>query len=406
MTADRQPAAGPDDQSLAIHARDASPNTDPIEVRVTGADPGAAVEFSSSLEDADGDEFTARATFTADDDGVADLTEHAPDDGDWDDAHPMAWLWAMTSDGDAPFARLSGVQRLEVTLRAETDDAETDRTITRVLHDDDIERRDVDADGVVGTLYLPAGDGPHPGVLELHGSGGRRSDGTARLLASQGYAALALTYFDEAHDGLPDELERVPLSYFDDAAAWLRDRPEVRDGRVGVVGASRGAEAALLLGAHYGWPGAVVSYSGSVPWDTPSDEPAWLRDGDPVPHITAEEAPRFADLDEKPVADVVPPVETTNGPVLLLSGGDDRVWDSWRLSEAIAERLRERDFEHRFDHRTYEDCGHLVGTPYAPLGGLDETDRAGGTARGTVRASEDAWPAVLNALEDGLQTKR
>ncbi|MFB6069186.1 MAG: acyl-CoA thioester hydrolase/BAAT C-terminal domain-containing protein, partial [Halobacterium sp.] len=189
------------------------------------------------------------------------------------------------------------------------------------------------------------------------------------------------------------------------AAAWLRDQPDVRDARLGVVGASRGAEAALLLGAHYDWPGAVISYSGSVPWDTPSGEPAWLHDGDVVPHLTAEEAPRFEDLDENPVADVVPPVETTNGPVLLLSGGDDQVWNSRRLSEAVADRLRDRGFEHPFEHRTYDDCGHLIGTPYAPLGGLDETDRAAGTARGTLEAGVDSRPAVLDTLEAGLENR-
>ncbi|MFB6068907.1 MAG: acyl-CoA thioesterase/BAAT N-terminal domain-containing protein, partial [Halobacterium sp.] len=176
MTADRQSAAAPasSSQSLTIHAPGTSPNTDPIEVRVTGAAPGATVALEASLLDDDGDEFSSQATFTASEDGVVDLTEHAPDDGDWTGVEPMAWLWAMTGDGDAPFARLSGSQRVDVTLRAETDDDEATRTVTRILHDDGIERRDVDADGVVGTLYLPADDGPHPGVLELHGSGGRR----------------------------------------------------------------------------------------------------------------------------------------------------------------------------------------------------------------------------------------
>jgi len=406
MTADNHEAVSPRsdaDQHLAIDAPERSPNTDPITVRVTGAEPGATVDVTAVLEDSDGDEFATEATFTADEDGVVDLSEHEPDDGPYEGVEPMGWLWAMSSDTDAPFARLSGLSTLDVTLHAVTEDAEATCTITRVLHDDDIEEHTVDADGIVGTLFVPAGDGPHPGVVELHGSGGRRGTGTAKLLASRGYATLALTYFGDDHDALPDDLERIPLSYVDDAADWLRDQPAVADDEVGLVGSSRGAELALLVGAHYDWVGAVVSYAGSVPWDTPSGEPAWIHDGDVVPHITAEEAPRFEDLDEKPVADVVPPVERTNGPILLLSGGDDGVWNSRRLSEAVADRLRDREFPHDFDHRTYDDCGHLIGTPYAPLAGIDETERAGGTARGTVRASEDAWPAVLEALETGLK---
>ncbi|NIB99689.1 acyl-CoA thioesterase/bile acid-CoA:amino acid N-acyltransferase family protein [Halobacterium sp. R2-5] len=407
MTEDRQSAtsASTTGQPLAIDAPDVSPNDEPVTVRITGAEAGEEVTLTAALEDADGVEFSSQATFTADENGVVDCTEHAPDAGSYHGVEPMGWLWSMTSDADAPFARFGDLRRVDIALRAATDDAEAARTITRVLHDD-VEARPVECDGLVGTLYLPPGDGPYPGVIELHGSGGRRGDGTAKRLASEGYAALALTYFGEKYDGLPDELERIPLSYAGDAADWLRAQSEVEDGRVGLVGASRGAEFALLLAAHCDWVGAVVSYAGSVPWDTPSGEPAWTRDGDPVPHLTAEEAPRFEDLDEHPIADVVPPVENADGPVLLLSGGDDTVWNSRRLSEAVADRLRERGFSHDFEHRTYDDCGHLVGTPYAPLRGIDETDRAGGTARGTARAGENAWPAVLDTLETGLKNER
>jgi len=224
------------------------------------------------------------------------------------------------------------------------------------------------------------------------------SDNGPRRLANKGFATLALHYFGD-HDALPDELEGIPLSYVDAAADWLRDQEAVAGDRLALVGVSRGAELALLLGARREWVGAVVSYSGSVPWDTPSDEPAWLDDGEVVPHITAEKAPRFEALDAKPVADVVPADERTGGPVLLLSGGDDHVWNARRLSEAVAERLREHEFPHEFEHRTYDDVGHYVGTPYAPLGALGDETRQ----RATAHAGEDAWPLVLECLEDGLR---
>jgi dienelactone hydrolase len=407
MTEDEQSAASPRTttaQSLAIDAPDTSANDDPIAVRVTGANPGATVRFEATLEDDDGDEFQSETTFTADDRGVVDLTEHAPDSGSYDGVEPMGWLWSMTTEGDAPFASLSGCQHVDVTLTATTDDAETTTTITRVLFDEDIESYAVDADGVVGTLHVPPGDGPHPGVIELHGSGGRHGDGTAKLLATKGYATLALTYFDEDHDALSDELEHIPLSYADDAADWLRDQPAVAGDRVGLVGSSRGAELALLLAAHYDWVGAVVSYAGSgVPWDTPLDEPAWTHDGEPVPHIVADEHPTNTDLDDRDLESKAPPVENADSPILLLSGQDDNIWNASRLSDVVVDRLDVNDYPHDYDHRTYDDCGHLVGTPYAPVAGIEDVDHAGGTARGTVRASEDCWPAVLDTLEKGLK---
>jgi dienelactone hydrolase len=309
----------------------------------------------------------------------------------------MAWLWSMRPDDeDVQFPALGG-PTFDVTLRAETDDATAETTISRVRWTDDIESRDVDRDGVVATLHEPPGDGPHPVVVDLHGSAGRMSQNGARRLAHHGYATLALDYIGD-HDALPDQIERVPLEYVDRAVAWLRDQPRLDAARVGLVGVSRGAELALLVAARRDYAGCVVSYSGSVPWDTPLDEPAWTDDGEVVPHITADEAPRLEDLDEKPVRDVVPAVETADGPILLLSGGSDPVWNSRRLSDAVADRLRERDFAHDFEHRTYDAVGHYLGTPWVPLGGLGDDDRM----RATAHAGADLWPVVLDYLEQGL----
>jgi dienelactone hydrolase len=405
MTEDRQTPPNPGSastQSLTIDAPSPSRNDESIPIRVRGADPGDTVLSEASLTDDDGIEWSARLQFTAGSDGQVDLTEDAPESGSYDGVEPMGWLWGMGTDGDALFPSFGRHPRVSVHLRAETDDEQTERTITRVMFDDDITERAFEADGLLGTLYLPAGDGPHPSVLELHGAGGRNSDTVAKLLATHGFATLAVEYFGTAQ-ALPDELERIQLSRFDAAVAWLRDLPDVDGDRIGLVGSSRGAELALLLGAHYDWVGAVVSYAGSIPWDTPSDVPAWIHEGGPVPHIAADGAPATTTLDEKPLESAVPPVERTNGPVLLLSGGDDRVWRARRLSERIVDRLDANAFPHEYDHLTYDDVGHLIGTPYVPLSGIDESDRVGGTARATAHAGMDSWPVVLDYLRAGLE---
>jgi dienelactone hydrolase len=386
--------------ALAVDARDCSENTEPIDVQITGAPPNTAVEFTAALQAEDGAEWQSHATFTVDADGTVDLAADSPDAGTWEGAEPMAWLWSMRSQEDVQFPALGG-PTYDVELTAETGEDRVSRTITRVRWDDAITARDVDREGVVGTLYEPPGDGPHPAVVDLHGSAGRMGDGTARHLASEGYATLALSYVGE-QPSLPDDIDRIPLSTLDDAADWLCDQPAVAAERVGLLGVSRGAELALLLAARRDWVGPVVSYSGSVPWDTPLDVPAWLDDGEPVPHLTAEEAPSLEDLDEKPVADVVPAVENADGPILLVSGGKDPVWDARRLSEAVADRLRDHDFPHEFTHLTYDDVGHFIGRPYQPLGELGDFYRQ----RATAHAGEDSWPVVLEYLENGLKQEK
>jgi len=387
----------PTDVPLAIEAPASGPIEESIRIRITGAQPGAPVEFTASLEDDSEHRWRSHAAFMADDSGTVDLARAAPEDGTWSDAEAMAWLWSMQTDADARSAQFDA-PALQITLRAATDTSTASRTIERERYDPDVTSLDVAHDDVVGTLFAPPDGGPAPGLIELHGAGGRRSHGTARRLATHGFTVLSLTYFGD-HPTLPDELANVDLEYVDTAARWLLDHPWVSSDRLGLVGVSRGAELALLLAARRDWPGPIVSYAGSgVPWDTPSDEPAWLDDGDPVPHITADSHPNATALDEKPLADRMPPIEQANGPILLLSGGSDPVWDSRRLSQVVVDRLDDHDFAHDYQHLTFDDVGHLIGIPYSPLSGFGDYEQM----QATAHASEETWPVVLDYLGRGL----
>jgi pimeloyl-ACP methyl ester carboxylesterase len=91
----------------------------------------------------------------------------------------------------------------------------------------------------------------------------------AALLAAHGYPALSLAYFHEP--GLPDSLTNIPLEYFARALRLLRSQPGVDLDHVLVQEASRGGEAALLLGATFpdlvngvvaGAPGSRVNQPG------------------------------------------------------------------------------------------------------------------------------------------------
>jgi dienelactone hydrolase len=63
----------------------------------------------------------------------------------------------------------------------------------------------LDEDGLRGAWFLPPGDGPHPAVIVLGGSeGGLPVRSAAPLLASHGYATLALAYFGLPGDGPRD----------------------------------------------------------------------------------------------------------------------------------------------------------------------------------------------------------
>lgn len=145
----------------------------------------------------------------------------------------------------------------------------------------------IPADGLelVGTLRLPPGDGPHPGVLIVHGSGpnDRRGQFSGQLglsfpspvpvyeevaiaLQERGYAVLTWDKrtcgpFSNCGDNeYPEPPEDLTIGVLvDDAAAAfreLRDHPQV--GEVAVIGHSKGGTMALDLPARGVEPAALV----------------------------------------------------------------------------------------------------------------------------------------------------
>ncbi|XP_008944372.1 PREDICTED: bile acid-CoA:amino acid N-acyltransferase, partial [Merops nubicus] len=96
-----------------------------------------------------------------------------------------------------------------------------------------------------GALFLPPGPGPFPGVIDLFGGAGGLIEFRAGLLASRGFAVLALAFF--AHEDLPPVLHQLDLEYFEEAAELLLRHPKVRGPGLGVVGVSKGAEVALAM---------------------------------------------------------------------------------------------------------------------------------------------------------------
>ena len=98
------------------------------------------------------------------------------------------------------------------------------------------------------TLHTPAGDGPLPVVIDLHGGAWNKGDRgecneRCAVLASQGVAAAALD-FRQAVDGYPSSL--VDINY---AVRWLKAMAgalRLAPTRVGLVGQSSGGHLAML----------------------------------------------------------------------------------------------------------------------------------------------------------------
>ena len=147
---------------------------------------------------------------------------------------------------------------------------------------------------VVGSFTVPEGPGPFPGVVALSGSGGGAPGWWGELLAPHGIAVLAAAYFGV--EPLPTALCEIPVETVAASSAWLRGRSEIRDGRVGLVGGSKGAELALLAATAYPesfGPVAAIAPQ-SVTWfgvdligevADASARSSWTLEGQPVPFV-------------------------------------------------------------------------------------------------------------------------
>jgi dienelactone hydrolase len=171
---------------------------------------------------------------------------------------------------------------------------------TLPAHAQEVQRVEVREGGLVGRFYAAAGASRRTGVLMLTGSGGSYPDeASARDLARAGFPVFALAYFRD-REGHPPELEQkelrnVPLEYVFKALDWFEARPEVRADRIVLMGESRGAELALMIGALRPDVAGVIAFSPqALRWAAVGGGgPAWTLKGKPLPY--AEEftiAPR------------------------------------------------------------------------------------------------------------------
>lgn len=111
--------------------------------------------------------------------------------------------------------------------------------------------------GIAATLHLPDGDGPFPAVLMLHGLGSTRSEigniyvDTAQALADRGIASLRIDFrgfgkSDGDTGGFTLDRQNEDAQT---ALTALQDNRHIDPARIGVIGYSFGAGAAVELGA-------------------------------------------------------------------------------------------------------------------------------------------------------------
>ncbi|MGW4696521.1 acyl-CoA thioester hydrolase/BAAT C-terminal domain-containing protein [Kitasatospora cineracea] len=273
-----------------------------------------------------------------------------------------------------------------------------------------------------GLRCTPVG-GSAVGVVVLSGSSGRVEAARARVLARAGFDALTIRWF--GGPGQPPGVCEVPLETFTAAVDLFR-----ADGlrRVGLLGTSKGAEAAMLTAVRDPRVDAVVALAPtSLVWrnagagldgaDRP-DRSSWTWRGRPLPFVpmdgswtSAEPAGvpvairGWYEQSERTFAADVPaariPVERARAELLLVAGGADAMWPSLPYAERLRERRRAAD-----GARTVlvgdPAAGHRVVFPGEVPPPPSTVFDHGGTPAAAARLGAAAWPHLLDVLGGGL----
>lgn len=264
------------------------------------------------------------------------------------------------------------------------------------------------AQGLVGTWFPPVNGQRGPAILVLGGSEGGEamSRRTAMAIAEQGYGVLALAWFKAP--GLPEQLEDIPLEYFDTAIDWLKAQPLVDARHLGLYGISKGGEAALLIASRRPEIKAVVAaVPSSVVWqgvnmaDYTQVHSSFSLGGKPVAFVPYDTNAAFTSVHDLYIRslkslpahpDAIIPVERIAGPILLLSGKADALWPSSDLADQVMARLDARRFAPPHRHIAYPDAGHAatVPLPEGIVGPTSAMANMGGTDAGNAFARRDA----------------
>ncbi|KAM6985570.1 acyl-coenzyme A thioesterase 1-like [Aplochiton taeniatus] len=322
----------------------------------------------------------------------------------------MGLFWSMKPE--KPRSRLSKNNVLspltvDIDVCQDADDVLlASETNVRHFLKEGMKRIEVKEGRIRGVLFLPPGDGPFPGVVDLYTFGGGLCEIRASLLANKGFAVLALAFYK--YQDLPKTVpECFELEYFEEGITFLRGYPQVKSSGVGVLCLSKSGDFALAMASYLEGVSATawvngcnavnvipLSYKGVVMPPVELDPAAarFTEDGLIIRDVITD--PSL----EKNQGSVIH-VEQASGRFLFAASEDDMNWNSCMFAEQAVARLRDHGKD-TYELVRYPNAGHLLETPYTALcttgihAALGMAVVFGGEAKAHCEAQLDLWKRV------------
>ncbi|CAL8356916.1 unnamed protein product [Lota lota] len=401
-----------------------------ITVLVKHATPVQQLTLHALLRSEDGDDWEAFGHYISNSAGAVNVCEDVCVGGTYSGQEPMGLLWSLRPvPGSRPSLRLRKKDTetpMVVTIslyQGFLTDSFTERlplasrVVERWYLAPGVRRVELTEGGVTGTLFLPPGPGQFPAVLDLSGGGRGLAESRAALLASHGFATLALNYLNPKRSAGGDS--HVGNDYFQTAFAVLQTHPQVIRERIAIVGLSFGASMALGLSVYSPTikPSCLVSISGS------HVQPAGGSLGDIFTEFKRNDKNTRYDEEKRVIwRDLLLPIPSDPSkkvdvgqlccPLLLIVGEDDQNWPAEESARDMKEMMEMSGNGHLLTVLSYPHTGHLIEPPYSPhchsSNFINAQSREkfvvlwGGEATAHSHAQEDSWRKILDFLKKHL----
>ncbi|KAM4707497.1 acyl-coenzyme A amino acid N-acyltransferase 1-like isoform 2-T3 [Discoglossus pictus] len=400
---------------------------EPLKIRAWGLQPQQVITLRAWVKDEKGRVFNSRAFYISDNEGVVDL-EHSPAvGGDYKGIYPMGLIWALKPV--SPFQRL--IKRdvmgspLCVHLELYSDlllgfSPENAPDVTKVVERwyvaPGVKRIQVREGRIRGALFLPPGDGPFRGIIDMFGGLGGLVESRSSLLASRGFASLALAYF--AYDDLPRTLEHVDLTYFEEAAQYLLRNPKISGDGVGVLGVSKGAEIALAMATYLPQIKATVCINApnnAINGNSFSYGNVFLR-GNPnhMEKLLVTETgavtiiDTWADIRKPEYQNSLLPLEKALGSIMFVVGEADQSCNSL-IHAKKALSIARKHGKKNVHMVSYPGAGHLIEPPSSPFCPISLSPPFpfhlywGGELLAHCRAQEASWREIQDFFSRNIE---
>ncbi|XP_069587923.1 acyl-coenzyme A thioesterase 6-like, partial [Ranitomeya imitator] len=266
------------------------------------------------------------------------------------------------------------------------------------------------------SLSFP-GEGPFLGVIDMFGEDGGLVEYRSSLLASRGFASLALPYF--AFGDLPPAMSEFHLEYFEEVANFVIRHPKVRGSGVGVTASGKGSDPALSMITFLPQVIAAVSVSGccantAAPLsykDFTIPALAYDMSRDQISETAVFDISEALDDPLDPAnSQCLIPVEKAQGSFMFVGGEDDLNWKSSVYAMATMSCLQQSG-KSNYNLLSYPGAGHQIDPPSSPFCPvavnrvLGVPILGGGELKAHCHAQEDSWQKIQDFFLDALKIK-